>query len=157
MNQCTDLLTISNIAWALCRPARIRSSTLITIFLVTTLYTLNWVAYKNTKMPENVLQLMYGWSLKLILLISILVLFTFNNLFWGNKKTIFSSKVKMSSDFNFTVTFWFLGNLHVKPYFNTQCPSSHRVPTPMSVDSVSQTLMYRCCSSIASHYLYCEC
>ena len=26
----------------------------------------------------------------------------------------------MSSDFNFTVTSWFLGNVRVKPYFNTQ-------------------------------------
>ena len=26
----------------------------------------------------------------------------------------------MSSDFNFTVTSWFLGNVHVKPYFNTK-------------------------------------
>ena len=29
----------------------------------------------------------------------------------------------MSSDFNFTVTSWFLGNVLVKPYFNAQCPS----------------------------------
>ena len=29
----------------------------------------------------------------------------------------------MSSDFNFTVICWFLGNVQVKPYFNTQCPS----------------------------------
>ena len=26
----------------------------------------------------------------------------------------------MGSDFNFTVTYWFLGNVRVKPYFNTQ-------------------------------------
>ena len=29
----------------------------------------------------------------------------------------------MSSDFNFTVTSWFLWNFLVKPYFNAQCPS----------------------------------
>ena len=28
----------------------------------------------------------------------------------------------MISDFNFTVTSWFLGNFHIKPYFNTQWP-----------------------------------
>ena len=28
----------------------------------------------------------------------------------------------MSSDYNFTVTSCFLGNVRVKPYFNTQCP-----------------------------------
>ena len=28
----------------------------------------------------------------------------------------------MSSDFSFTATSWFLGNVLVKPYFNTQCP-----------------------------------
>ena len=28
----------------------------------------------------------------------------------------------MSSDINFTVTSRFLGNVSVKPYFNTQCP-----------------------------------
>ena len=26
----------------------------------------------------------------------------------------------MSSDFHFTVKSWFLGNVHIKPYFNTQ-------------------------------------
>ena len=30
--------------------------------------------------------------------------------------------IKMSWDFNFTVTSWFLGNFCIKPYFNTQCP-----------------------------------
>ena len=30
--------------------------------------------------------------------------------------------LKMSSDINFTVTSWFLGNVFEKPYFNTQCP-----------------------------------
>ena len=29
--------------------------------------------------------------------------------------------MKMSSDTNFTVTSWFLRNVHIKPYFNTQC------------------------------------
>ena len=29
----------------------------------------------------------------------------------------------MSPDFDFTVTSWFLGNVNVKPYFKTQCPS----------------------------------
>ena len=33
----------------------------------------------------------------------------------------------MSSDFNFTVTSWFLGNIRVKPYFNTQCPWSAKI------------------------------
>ena len=28
----------------------------------------------------------------------------------------------MSSDFNFTDFTWFLGNVRIKPYFNTQCP-----------------------------------
>ena len=28
----------------------------------------------------------------------------------------------MRSDFNFTVTSWFLENVRLKPYFNTQCP-----------------------------------
>ena len=28
----------------------------------------------------------------------------------------------MSPDFSFTFTSWFLGNVRVKPYFNTQCP-----------------------------------
>ena len=35
----------------------------------------------------------------------------------------------MSSDFNFTVTSGFLGNVLVKPYFNTQCPSPQFDPT----------------------------
>ena len=30
--------------------------------------------------------------------------------------------MKMSSDFNFTVTSWFQRNVRVKPYFKTQCP-----------------------------------
>ena len=30
--------------------------------------------------------------------------------------------IKMSSDFDFTVTSWFLGNICIKPHFNTQCP-----------------------------------
>ena len=35
----------------------------------------------------------------------------------------------MSSDFNFTVKSWFLGNVRVKPYFNTQClPPRFRRP-----------------------------
>ena len=40
----------------------------------------------------------------------------------------------MSSDFNFTVTSWFLGNVCVKPYFNTQClpPDFGRLITPIS-------------------------
>ena len=29
---------------------------------------------------------------------------------------------KMSSDFNVSVTSWFLEYVHLKPYFNTQCP-----------------------------------
>ena len=28
----------------------------------------------------------------------------------------------MSSDFNFTVTSWFIENVHIKPYFNTRYP-----------------------------------
>ena len=35
----------------------------------------------------------------------------------------------MSSGFNFTVTSWFLGNVRVNPYFNTQCPP---VPTALT-------------------------
>ena len=39
-------------------------------------------------------------------------------------RTLKKSKnvIKMSSDFNLTVTSWFLGNVRLKPYFNTQCP-----------------------------------
>ena len=33
--------------------------------------------------------------------------------------------INMSSDFDFTVTSWFLGNVHEKPYFMTQCPAPH--------------------------------
>ena len=29
--------------------------------------------------------------------------------------------IKVTSDFDFTVTSWFLGNVRLKPYFNTQC------------------------------------
>ena len=35
--------------------------------------------------------------------------------------------VKMSSDFHFTVKSWFLGNVCVKTYFNTQCSGYFRV------------------------------
>ena len=39
----------------------------------------------------------------------------------------------MSSDFNFTVTF--LGNVGIKPYFNTQCPClAPSVPTALSTN-----------------------
>jgi len=31
--------------------------------------------------------------------------------------------IKMNLDFNFTVSSWFLGNVHVKPYFNTHFPA----------------------------------
>ena len=36
----------------------------------------------------------------------------------------------MSSDFNFTVASWFLGNVRVKPYFNTQWGEGTRLPRP---------------------------
>ena len=34
----------------------------------------------------------------------------------------------MSSDFNFTVTSWFLENIPIKPYFNTQCSGGKESP-----------------------------
>ena len=40
---------------------------------------------------------------------------------FGSARTLnkYWNLIKMSSDFNFTVTSWFLGNVHVKAYFNT--------------------------------------
>ena len=46
----------------------------------------------------------------------------------GYPKEILKS-FKMSSDFNFPVTSWFLGKVHVKPCFNTQCPPSSNFHT----------------------------
>ena len=50
----------------------------------------------------------------------------------------------MSSDFNFTVTTWFLGNVGVKPYFNTQCP-----PTLILGSSEWRVQKHSCSSSCA--------
>ena len=45
-----------------------------------------------------------------------------NKLAWGRQRHQRNTKIlqKMTSNFNFTVTSWFLGNICVKPYFNTQ-------------------------------------
>ena len=40
----------------------------------------------------------------------------------------YQSFIKMSSDFNFTVTSWFLGNVHIKSYLNKQC-----LPPPLII------------------------
>ena len=40
----------------------------------------------------------------------------------------------MSSDFNFTVTSSFLGNVRTKPYFNTQCPAPLPIFYLMNID-----------------------
>ena len=63
----------------------------------------------------------------------------------------------MISDFNFNVTSWFLGNVHVKPYLNTQCP-----PPPISAGPARYTeYTVDCCnttkqtrfSKVTSHHL----
>ena len=53
----------------------------------------------------------------------------------------------MSSDFNFTVTSWFLGNVRVKPYFNTQCPRPVRpsIFRPYSGSKKKTYLAYAVC------------
>ena len=57
---------------------------------------------------------------------TLMELFVWKRLAWGRQghlKKYYNLK-KNSSDFNFTVPTWFLGNVLVKPYtfHNTQCP-----------------------------------
>ena len=45
----------------------------------------------------------------------------------------------MSSDFDFTVISSFLGNVHIKPYFNTQCRGAMVSPDSGSQLTLSQS------------------
>ena len=57
-------------------------------------------------------------------------------------------KNEQNSDFNFTVISWFLGNVRVKPYFNTQCPLP---PFPRRFSDPPSALLVKTTTANTSH------